>query len=218
MMNRSRRQIGIVLLSIALFFGARSFNPAERVGQLKAVHTSAPSNASVVKEQLILEGAGSKDSGLTPEKPFLNYFPLKQKALLNEQELKKYHDSLSDSELVEACRDLLLAEGESAFSLERQELRMEMVEYLARGIEWSANPARIRMISVAQEMIERDLLALDLTSLQKRSLAGDQVELYQILMKGAPEVAEKIWRQSQGTSKQKLVSFARDQELKGMSL
>jgi hypothetical protein len=145
---------------------------------------------------------------------FRTFFELKKKTLLTNRERETYRENLRDPQLITESRKILSAQNEKQVSLDTQELRMSMVEYLARALEWRDNPSRELVLRVSSEIINRDLKKLKLPLLLKKSLAGDQIELFQILRKAEPELAKTLQEQSQSGPNRELIAYAIAQEKK----
>jgi hypothetical protein len=189
------------------------FRPASKV-------ISGSSSDSSPGPQMVSKGENSssvieRDKKVAEE--FKDYFKLKRKAILTDRERGQYRENLADDKLIEESRTILLAGDEKQISLDSQELRMSMVEFLAKALEWRDNPSRELALRVSSEVIRRDVKSLPLPLLLKKSLAGDQIELYQILMKAEPELARQIQDENLGRPSEKLIAFAIAQERKGVN-
>jgi hypothetical protein len=187
--------------------------PTLKLSSAPTSYTSAGTQAASKRENSssIIE----RDKKVAEE--FKDYFKLKRKAILTDRERGQYRENLANAKLIEESRAILLAGDEKQISLDSQELRMSMVEFLAKALEWRDNPSRELALRVSSEVIRRDVKSLPLPLLLKKSLAGDQIELYQILMKADPELARQIQDENRGRPNEKLIAFAIAQERKGVN-
>lgn len=161
------------------------------------------------------EETATKTETHTPE-VFEPYLKLSKKVVPSSEEQEALRKEVSNPELIEKSREILLASDENTWALESQENRLHQVDFLLHALEWPENPARAQALRVVEEIVSRNVRELDQPYLVKKSLAGDQVELFQILRKAEPQLAEKI--QAQAGPNRDLIAFAIANDQKGNQL
>jgi hypothetical protein len=166
-----------------------------------------------------VSGSESRGEG---EDPFTSYSKLSAKALLSSREWMLLREQLSSPELIAEAKEALLAPpaqdpitpGVPDPVQERD--RLCRVRYLAQAMGWTRNPARDLAIEAASEVIQRDVSAVDVPLMLKKSIAGDQIELYQALAVAAPSKANEVREQTRGSHAQRLIDFAVSQQMRRM--
>ena len=133
---------------------------------------------------------------------------LQRKVLLKPEERESLQAIYRDPELLAAAKRALLAEGETVFSEDRQFQRLYRVEYVGMALEWQENPARDAVLREAKELILAKNIHNDQELELRRSLAGDKVELFMILLHNDRAGAEALLEQAKGTDLQKLLQYA----------
>lgn len=134
---------------------------------------------------------------------------LQRKVLLKREERELLREIYQDPELLKAAKRDLLAEGEKSFSEDRQFQRLYRVEYLGMSLDWNDNPSRQSFLNVIKELIVAKNIS-DAQELElRRSLAGDKVELFMILLHYDRAQAEALLTDAQGTDLMKLLEYAR---------
>jgi hypothetical protein len=164
----------------------------------------------------------SLDRESAPEERFSTYARLSAKALLSDREWRLFREQLSNPELIaEAKEELLTPPAEDLVApgfpdLDQERERLHRVRYLAQAMGWAGNPSRGLAIAAASEVIKRDVTAVDAPLLLKKSIAGDQIELYRALAIADPNTASEIRAQVRGTHEQRLIDFAVGNPMKRM--
>lgn len=149
---------------------------------------------------------------------FAAFSVLARKALPSAQDRVALERELGNQQLLDVSRETLLAASGRELSIPEQQARMEAVFYLYRAIGWRENPIREGALRVAEEVVARDVRSIEAPLMQRKSLAGDQIELFQILMKAEPSIARAIEVKSKGTGNERMIAFAISQEMKGSNL
>jgi len=90
---------------------------------------------------------------------------------------------LSDPLLIQEAKVLLSADDQYMDTEIGTQRRLLAVDYLGKALQWSSNPARKAVKQVSMELITRNLDELHRPRSLKRLLAGDQIELYQYLLR-----------------------------------
>lgn len=191
----------------------------------REVSVSAEVSTLATQKSIVLTVAGvqRRDEGSLMEKQqddkkraaFANYQALAVKALLSDREKLQLKEELGRADLIQRAHDLLLAAGDVRKSTEKSGVdteaelsRLNLVEYLSKAMGWTANPNRSMAIAAATEVIQRDVRSIQLPNMVKRSLAGDQIELYQALEVADPQSAKNLKELSMGAPDEKLIAYA----------
>lgn len=134
---------------------------------------------------------------------------LQRKVLLRPEERDSLRAIYQDQDVLAAAKHDLLAENEKTFSEERQLQRLYRVEYLGMGLEWQDNPGREKMLSTVKDLISAKNLSAEQDQELRRSLAGDKVELFMILLHNDRPQAEQMLADARGTDLEKLLEYAK---------
>jgi hypothetical protein len=153
-------------------------------------------------------GPQMRARGRDPRSLFRQFLTVHSKALKTEDELLSIRSMLSSPKLIEQSFEILSAKSEKGFDLNAQELRMQQIEFLAEALSNQGNPQRNRILEGIQGILNREVQAVEGDPVQKRSLAGDQIELFQILQNSEPTLARAVEDRSIGTANEKLIAYA----------
>ena len=227
--------LGLGLLSlcvVALLWPAAPL-PEPELGELPLSppllppsHEAVPANASqpvVVVSTPLTAGGAAPDAISRPGSPLdtlrqrvmaanpdlAQFRQLQRKVLRKSSEKDMLQDIYKDRDLIDAAKKDLLAEGERVYSDEAQFRRLYRVEYLGMGLEWKENPERPALMSSVEELLRADNIHPDMDLELRRSLAGDKVELFMILLHNDRARAEALLTSVQGTRLEKLLVHAR---------
>ena len=136
------------------------------------------------------------------------YQELANKVIMTTDERAQFQRTLSDTHLIRRSF-LLLAEVVPANELaQNQNLRNLATNYLTRGLEWSANPAREQIIESLKSLIILQNLGDTEDLAVRKSFAGDKVEAYLALRAHAPQAARELQRFAVGSPLRRLIAFA----------
>ncbi|RKG97177.1 hypothetical protein D7V97_34610 [Corallococcus sp. CA053C] len=144
------------------------------------------------------------------ENPDLARFrQLQRKVLRRAEETQALQALFNDSKVVDTAKRDLLAKGELRFTDEAQFRRLYQVEYLGMGVEWQDNPEREARFKDIEQLILANNIQPDMDLELRRSLAGDKVELFMILLHNDRPRAEALLLKTQGTRLAPLLENAR---------
>ncbi|NVJ02667.1 hypothetical protein HV824_31735, partial [Myxococcus sp. AM009] len=107
---------------------------------------------------------------------------LQRKVLRKGDEQASLQSLFKDREVINAAKQDLLATGERTFSEDAQFRRLYQVEFLGSALEWKDNPERPALLNDLEELLRADNLDPDMELELRRSLSGDKVELFMILL------------------------------------
>jgi hypothetical protein len=133
---------------------------------------------------------------------------LQRKVLLKPQEKEMLRDMYKDRELIEAAKRDLLAADEKRFTEEGQFKRLYRVEYLGMGLEWKENPQRQALLKDVEEVILAKNIRAEQELELRRSLSGDKVELFMIMLYNDRKRAEELLASARGTDLEKLLKYS----------
>jgi hypothetical protein len=212
----NRSSLGILIISVMLVAGLwierqnkdlieirNSASPETQV-ETKTRSRSSDSLTHTSRLQMSLNDLEKRDLSTH----FTQYLDLCSKALRSEEENRALTKYLSSPDLVGQSFEVLAAKDESVFDLDAQDRRLEQVEFLSRALSLRDNPMRGRVLQALPAIIARDIASMDVNPMLKRSLAGDQIELFQILQKSDVAAAEALADRSKGTANEKLIAYA----------
>jgi hypothetical protein len=133
---------------------------------------------------------------------------LQRKVLLKPQEKEMLRGMYKDRELIEAAKRDLLAADEKTFTEEGQFKRLYRVEYLGMGLEWKENPERQALLKDVEEVILARNIQADQDLELRRSLSGDKVELFMVMLYNDRKRAEELLASVRGTDLEKLLKYS----------
>lgn len=148
-------------------------------------------------------------------KPLAVFTELHRKALKTQREMNEYRESLRDPVLLLEAVRVLKAEDAVEFSVSEQRSRLQAVEFFRAALALPNNPLRRDLLERASGIIRRDLDHHDADFIQRKSLAGDQIELFRILLRSDRELALSLYDGSEGHYYRILVSYALNMERNG---
>ncbi len=136
------------------------------------------------------------------------YEGFSHKALPTREEQEKIHQLLAEPSLIKESQKTLLGATEYSFSSKGQKRRMESVDFLYDALRWKENPNGDLAVRAVLAVLDRDLGALRVPRDLKRSFAGDQIELYQILLRTRRDLARKVFYKYQNHPQEALIAYA----------
>ncbi|MBU8898125.1 hypothetical protein KRR26_21130 [Corallococcus sp. M34] len=134
---------------------------------------------------------------------------LQRKVLRRADETQSLQALYQDRKVIEAAKKDLLSEGQTRFDDDAQFRRLYQVEYLGMSIEWKDNPERPALMKDVEELILAQNIKPDMDLELRRSLAGDKVELFMVMLHNDRPRAEALLAQAQGTRLAPLLENAR---------
>ena len=130
------------------------------------------------------------------------------KVILSEEERRKQNEQLSDRRFMAAAASTL-KNPVTQFERRDELRRMKAVTYLAVAAHWTENPEREAIFSTIDEAIAQENIATVANERQKKSVAGDKIELFEILLRESPERAAKVEDRARGTWLSPILHYAR---------
>lgn len=139
------------------------------------------------------------------------------KSVLSQSDLQKKRDTLGNDQLLKALSlrlssvsftDDLIKEGKNPttifkfmqkipFSTETME-RQKYVKFFIQSVMWAENPIRSKVVEAMKHVILSNNINETDSEDQRKSIAGDKIELYLGLHKADPEAAERLLSESEG--------------------
>lgn len=130
------------------------------------------------------------------------------KLFLSSEEVDRMREIVSEHENIDEAVAVLTRE-ESSFDKFREIERINAVTFLASAMMDSENPSRDYAVTGAKEVIAADTVFTTNDKRQRKSRAGDKIELFQILLDTDPMVAMEIFDSSKETPNQPIMRFAK---------
>lgn len=178
-----------------------------RLGTTPALLTATPAPGQPAPPRLPIDKM--RDRVMLANPDLAQFRLLQRKALMKPEERERLQEIYQDSELLAVAKRFLLAEGEKTFSEDRQFQRLYRVEYVGMALEWQDNPNRNTLLSETKDLILAKNIHNDQELELRRSLAGDKVELFMILLHSDRAGAESLLEQVKGTNLEPLLQYAR---------
>lgn len=181
------RRLGWLLgLSAVVLFLSRAFDRKPEISPKPA----APKN----RESLSVSPSSAIEPiTAPPERATLRQFlSLREKALRSETEKSALQGLYENREFIQSTKELLKSNDASFFTREREKERFASITFLKSALSGTHDESRERVISAVEEIIETENIAPDLALEIKRSLAGDKIELFQILRRASQTRAEAL--------------------------
>lgn len=134
---------------------------------------------------------------------------LQRKVLRKGDEQTSLQSLFKNREVIDAAKADLLATGERTFSEDAQFRRLYQVEFLGSALEWKDNPERSALLNDVEELLRADNLNPEMELELRRSLSGDKVELFMILLHSDRARAESMLQGLHGSRLGALLEHAR---------
>jgi hypothetical protein len=132
---------------------------------------------------------------------------LSEKALLSTAEQIELERLLSDPKGLRAIEVTLLQNESPSFTKQKQIQRFEMLHLLERSLQWADNPLRNDLLLTLERLIEARNTDVDDEVIQ-RSLVGDKMELYGMLLMADPPRAQMLKEKVAGTKLSPIIEYA----------
>jgi hypothetical protein len=129
---------------------------------------------------------------------------LGKKVLPSSQEVQTEKALFSSKELIQYAEAQLLSTDEAAQTKTGEERRMQSIDFFEAALRWRENPRRQEVLEAMSRVVERPVASLELPLAFRRSLGGDVIELYTVLLQQEPTRAEDI---AAGAPAQQLALF-----------
>lgn len=139
---------------------------------------------------------------------------LGRKALPSASDQTDLHRAWATPALIDHAVSKLLDVSAKARTEQAQKERMAFIDYLDGALLWTENPRRQEVIESMLKVLERDVAQLDATVELRRSLAGDVIELYGVLLQGDAERAQDLYGRV-SPEQQRLFRFAKSLVITG---
>ena len=159
------------------------------------IEERAPSSSTVVSKETAFAltptlQAGSETLNLFFSK-VASFAPKFPKVFETDEEKRNKRSELSDRGYIEAAGNILKSVFHT-FDPRAENDRLRALNYLAAAMAAKDNPERDTVLRTIEDSLTNDNVSPTEDMREKRSIAGDKIELFQILLTEAPEVAKKI--------------------------
>lgn len=143
-----------------------------------------------------------------PEKLAKEFKQLQPKVLLSKEDKEHLSEFYSDKARIDAAKTALLVD-EKALNRESEKIRMKAIDYLTHAIGWDKNPQHDYVVSAVSSVLNADNIVGQSDMDYKKSLAGDKVELYEVMLKSDPAAAADLLEKSRGTVNYNIMTYAK---------
>ncbi len=203
-----KTKIALLIILGAILFLTRSSSEFPKNQSLKnvltgAVNSSTPSLNLKGTHNLEHQASQSHDAAQIQKSTVLV-----RKALLSQDESRALQHDLSNPQLISEAFALLANNIQDGFSLENQNLRLALVDWIKAALYWKENPERKILEEMTIDYLSKDFSQKILSRVHKKSHQGDQIELFMIFARSHPQRAKEIYASLQGTPQGDLVAYA----------
>lgn len=130
------------------------------------------------------------------------------KAILTTDDVKQREAKLSDPSLLMAAKKVLTNRAVKHDDKTGRR-RMDAIQFLAAAVSWKRNPLRARLLDGIEQILLVENLT-DSTDIRHRKwVAGDKMELFEILVEYAPERAARLEEKAAGSWLALILHYAR---------
>lgn len=202
-----------VLLTFAVLVQIRERSEAEAISVQARSDIPVAANKA---ERAVFVAAAPLSASSDPERveevrapdSYLRYRELTSKVLLREEEKAALKKSLSRREALQFAELKLIDLRSNEYSAVAEEERMDALEFFAEAFKLPENPLRRELEETAEKILSYRRTTAGMSYALKKSLVGDQVELFRLLLHFAPESAERVLEDSRGTANEKIYRYA----------
>jgi len=138
------------------------------------------------------------------------YFELSRIALLRRVDQAEMQSYLSDPKLLHDAMTKISQVKEKSFISENEVKRIEAIKFIEASLEWNENPIKEHIVEGVIEIIRSDLLDESLDVRLLKSLAGDRVQLFHILLRKSPEKLARAVKNIDNQRLLRIYKFALD--------
>lgn len=213
-MSRKQNAIGGVLIALAAISWGWG---RARDGFESQLSSGQPAAVSTPREAIManLTGDPSADAPAALAAAMAHAVRLGSKALPTAKERAELRQAWSNPALVELAQATLLAEGDVRLSERHLGQRLAALDFLFAAARWGENPAADQVTLAAEALIARDLSQLEMPEDLRKSLAGDQIEMMQIVMRTRKSLALRMIEEFKDQAQGKLIAYAIELEKEG---
>jgi hypothetical protein len=147
---------------------------------------------------------------LKDDKELDRYMYYHNRPLLDAPSRLQYQKLLSDPEMLAHVQEDLLYPEEKKETRVGDLKRLIDIDYLRDALDWSENPMRDTVLSHVSDILLTDNFPEDMGMDMRVSLAGNKMELYELLYDNAPERADTVVQASKGTRIEAMLTYIAD--------
>jgi hypothetical protein len=151
----------------------------------------------------------SADAAVRPgnSREFKAFLELNSVALKSRGQKQKLNQLLSHPILIQEAAAILAARNVRGLDPEENQDRFAAVDFLGNALMWNENPKRLAVRDAVVALVTRDLDAVKKSPALKRSMAGDQIELYQYLLRSDQDFALALFDEQQSRPQGALMAY-----------
>jgi len=138
---------------------------------------------------------------------FKTFLELKSVALANRVQRQELKRLLSQASVIQESAAILEAKNVRGLDPEENQQRLAAVDFLGQALMWNENPKRLMVHDEVVALVTRNLDAEKKSRELKRSMAGDQLELYQYLLRSDQDVALALFEKEQSKPQGALMAY-----------
>jgi hypothetical protein len=132
---------------------------------------------------------------------------LQDKALLTEDERMGKEKFFSNPSTLHSVEKTLISTSPDQFTRNGLERRFETLFALEQALEWEENPLQSELLKSIEKIILFPIPEW-IQAEGRRAMVGDKMELYAMLFAKAPGQAEALLSKAQGTTLEKILTYA----------
>jgi hypothetical protein len=177
----------------------------------------AVASSPVHKDQSTVPGDVSAPSGptifsISPQ--VRRYRILAKKALRTDAENQEIEALLSSHEAMAEARNALLQEDNAYFTEGNLISRIRVIDYLTKAASWADNPGQQQLRQTLVDFIKTPVTSPGISTEGRQARATDRIEVYYILKKYHPDLAQELQQNAEAYGLQKLIAYAEQNEKK----
>lgn len=188
-MKISRTIFVCILATVVMIFIVMT---EKRVTQLPVLPTKILLSAKQLARTAVSADVREK-AKVTSETNFDGFESLRKKPLKSEKELETYAASLADSRLLLRASETLLSVEKGKLDERREAQRLNSISYLYEAARDARNPNREHVLDAIDAIVASRLPSGEegVDPELAKSLQGDRIELFAVLLLESPERAQK---------------------------
>lgn len=203
------KRIGVIAIAIAALVLVFFMGRAPEAHKRSLSQSSTLSSSSLLKKEASV-GMLTNVLSLVKLPGNMEFKAAKggNKVMLSGKERDEANSALADRKQIDGARAVLL-QDESALNERTEQARFEAVDFLAAGMLSEDNPSRDYVLSAVAEVLSSDNVFRTNDMEQRKSLAGDKAELFDVLLQVEPSRAMELFEKSRGTQNFGIFRFAK---------
>lgn len=170
--------------------------------------TPAPAATSTNQADASADDQDLDEPSAEARRSYQRYTELAHKTLMTQNEKNQYHELLANPELAQLAAHSLTTGLSQTFSQSGERARLKAVDFLMRASKHPDQNVTQDVAGLISMIIKENTIEPNMDERQKRSLTGDKVELYRILLHYAPSYARAVAKSAATPNERELYAFA----------